>query len=247
MKIRAFALALVVAAACGTGSETTVAPATTAAPATIFASTTIFATTTVTTTAVPTTTVEDSGEVENREEVLEDLQAGAVEILLGRGMTLEEAEIEVKKSMAEGTDPRIVEDLFRIFEDWMRMYVSHPVMGSKWTDSDARCVIFAMMTERGIYETERQLRDPRVGMSRESAEFLVRPVAECVDLKTMYRDQLLLVTETDPDCLLADVTEEQIVSWHVAQFMEGDERYQELMWEDLVREKINKSCGTATP
>jgi len=55
------------------------------------------------------------------------------------------------------------------------------------------------------------------------------------------------VTETDPDCLLADVTKEQIVSWHIAQFMEGDERYQELMLEDLVREKINKSCGTATP
>jgi len=235
VKIRAFALALVVASACGTGSETAVDPAT------------IFATTTVTTTAVPTTTVEDSGEVENREKVVEDLQAGAVEILLGRGMTLEEAEIEVKKSMAEGTDPKIVEDLFRIFEDWMRTYASHPVMGSEWTDSDARCVIFAMMTERGIYETERQLRDPRVGMSRESAEFLARPVAECVDLKTMYRDQLLLVTETDPDCLLADVTEEQIVSWHIAQFMEGDERYQELMLEDLVREKINKSCGTATP
>ena len=235
MKIRAFALALVVASACGTGSETVVDPAT------------IFATTTVTTAAVPTTTVEDSGEFENREEVVEDLQAGVVEILLGRGMTREEAEIEVKKSFAEGTDPKIVEDLFRIFEDWMRTYASHPVMGSEWTDSDARCVIFAMMTERGIYETERQLRDPRVGMSRESAEFLVRPVAECVDLKTMYRDQLLLVTETDPDCLLADVTKEQIVSWHIAQFMEGDERYQELMLEDLAREKINKSCGTATP
>ena len=138
-------------------------------PATIFATTTvttttIFATTTVTTTAVPTTTVEDSGEFENREEVVEDLQAGVVEILLGRGMTREEAEIEVKKSFAEGTDPKIVEDLFRIFEDWMRTYASHPVMGSEWTDSDARCVIFAMMTERGIYETERQLRDPRVGM-----------------------------------------------------------------------------------
>ena len=63
MKIRAFALALVVASACGTGSETAVDPAT------------IFATTTVTTTAVPTTTVEDSGEVENREKVVEDLQA----------------------------------------------------------------------------------------------------------------------------------------------------------------------------
>ena len=225
---------------------TTAGPTTTAVdPATLFAATT------VTTTAVPTTTVGDSGAVENREEVVEDLQAGAVEILFGRGMTLEEAEIEVKKRMAEGTDPRIVEDLFRILEDWMRTYASHPVMGSEWTDSDARCVIFAMMTERGIYETGRQLRDPRVGMSRESAEFLVRPVAECVDLKTMYRtmyrDHLLLVTETDPDCLLADVTKEQIVSWHIAQFMEGNERYQELMFEDLVREKINKSCGTATP
>ena len=246
MQIRAFALALVVASACGTESETAVDPTTIFATTTV-TTTTIFATTTVTTTAVPTTTVGDSGAVENREEVVEDLQAGVVEILLGRGMTREEAEIEVKKSFAEGTDPKIVEDLFRIFEDWMRTYASHPVMGSEWTDSDARCVIFAMMTERGIYETERQLRDPRVGMSRESAEFLVRPVAECVDLKTMYRDQLLLVTETDPDCLLADVTEEQIVSWHIAQFMEGNERYRELMLEDLVREKINKSCGTATP
>ena len=232
MKIRAFALALVVAAACGTGSETTVAPATTAAPATIFA------TTTVTTTAVPTTTVEDSGEVENREEVLEDLQAGAVEILLGRSMTLEEAEIEVKKSMAEGTDPKIVEDLFRIFEDWMRTYASHPVMGSKWTDSDARCVIFAMMTERGIYETERQMKDAAAGgMSQADAEFLVRPVAECVDLKAMHREQILLGGDADPDCLLADVAEEQIVSWHVAQFVEGDEGMIE-----LVRQDINQSC-----
>jgi len=237
VKIRAFALALVVASACGTGSETAVDPATIFATTTV-TTTTIFATTTVTTTAVPTTTVEDSGEVENREEVLEDLQAGAVEILLGRSMTLEEAEIEVKKSMAEGTDPKIVEDLFRIFEDWMRTYASHPVMGSKWTDSDARCVIFAMMTERGIYETERQMKDAAAGgMSQADAEFLVRPVAECVDLKAMHREQILLGGDADPDCLLADVAEEQIVSWHVAQFVEGDEGMIE-----LVRQDINQSC-----
>jgi hypothetical protein len=120
----------------------------------------------------------------------------------------------------------------------MRMYVSHPVMGSKWTDSDARCVIFAMMTERGIYETERQMKDAAAGgMSQADAEFLVRPVAECVDLKAMHREQILLGGDADPDCLLADVAEEQIVSWHVAQFVEGDEGMIE-----LVRQDINQSC-----
>ena len=51
MKIRAFALALVVASACGTGSETTVAPADTSAPS----STAVTITFAPTTTAAPTT------------------------------------------------------------------------------------------------------------------------------------------------------------------------------------------------
>ena len=229
MKIRAIALALVVASACGTESETTVEPADTSAPSS----------TTVTTTAVPTTTVEDSGEAENWEEIEEDLRSGLVEILIERGMTPEEAEIEATQKMAEGVDPRIIEDQFALWENWLNNYPSHPVLGSYWTADEAECIIIAMMRERGVYETDKQVRGAaQGGMAREDAEFLVRPVANCVDLRAaVLADMVMHAYHEDPECLLAEVTEEQIASWYVADFTDGRDGFRELYLQD-----INSSC-----
>ena len=217
------------ASACGTESENTVAPVDTSAPSS----------TTVTTTAVPTTTVEDSGEAENWEEIEEDLRSGLVEILIERGMTPEEAEIEATQKMAEGVDPRIIEDQFALWENWLNNYPSHPVMGNYWTADEAECVIIAMMRERGIYETDRQIKGATTGgMDEEDAKFLVRPVADCVDLKVMLlADTVLHGYQEDPECLLADVTEEQVVSWYVALFTDGPDGSAELAQQD-----INQSC-----
>ena len=229
VKIRAFALALVVASACGTESETTVAPADTSAPSS----------TTVTTTAASPTTVEDSGEAENWEEIEEDLRSGLVEILIERGMTPEEAEIEADERIAEGTEVEVVEDQIAIWEDWMDNYLRHPVLGSYWTADEAECVIIAMMRKRGIYETDRQIKGATEGgMAEEDAEFLVRSVADCVDLKAMLlADTVLHEYQEDPECLLVDVTEEQIVSWYVALFTDGPHESAELAQQD-----INQSC-----
>ena len=229
MKIRVIALALVVAAACGTESETTVAPADTSAASS----------TTVTTTAVPTSIAEDSGEAENWEEIEEDLRSGLVEILIERGMTPEEAEIEATQKMAEGVDPRIIEDQFALWENWLNNYPSHPVLGSYWTEAEAECIIIAMMRERGVYETDKQVRGAtQGGMAREDAEFLVRPVADCVDLRAaVLADMVVYEYHEDPECLLAEVTEEQIASWYVADFTDGRDGFSELFWQD-----INQSC-----
>ena len=229
VKIRVIALALVVASACGTESETTVAPADTSAPSS----------TTVTTTAVPTTTVEDSGEAENWEEIEEDLRSGLVEILIERGMTPEEAEIEATQKMAEGVDPRIIEDQFALWENWLNNYPSHPVLGGHWTEADAECVIFAMWRDRGVHETDTQFKEAtQGGMAREDAEFLVRPVANCVDLRAaVLADMVMHAYHEDPECLLAEVTEEQIASWYVADFTDGRDGFRELYLQD-----INSSC-----
>jgi hypothetical protein len=141
--------------------------------------------------------------------------------------------------MAEGTEVEVVEDQFAIWEDWMDNYLHHPVLGSHWTADEAECVIIAMMRKRGIYETDRQIKGATEGgMDEEDAEFLVRPVADCVDLKAMLlADTVLHGYQEDPECLLADVTEEQIVSWYVALFTDGPDGSAELAQQD-----INQSC-----
>ena len=191
MKIRVVALALVVASACGAGSEATVVPADSSAPGSK---------------TVTTTAIEDSGAVETWEE------------------------IEAHQEM--------VEDQFWIWENWLNNYPSHPVLGGHWTEADAECVIFAMWRDRGVHETDTQFKEAtQGGMAREDAEFLVRPVADCVDLRAMVRADMLQDGVEDPDCLLAEVTEEQIVSWFVADFTDGPDGFGQLFWQD-----INQSC-----
>jgi len=41
----------------------------------------------------------------------------------------------------------------------------------------------------------------------------------------------------DPDCLLADVAEDQIAAWYVAQFTDGRDGFRELYLQD-----INQPC-----
>jgi len=185
----------------------------------------------------PTTTPSDPPE-EDWGEIEKGIRAGVVEILIERGMTPEEAEIEADERMAEGTEVEVVEDQFAIWEDWMDNYPSHPVLGNHWTADEAECVIIDMMKKRGIYETDRQLKGATVGgMDAEDAEFLVRPVADCVDLRAMVLADMLQGGVEDPDCLLTDVAEEQIAAWYVALFTDGRDGFRELYLQD-----INQSC-----
>ena len=187
--------------------------------------------------ATTTLTPSDPPE-EDWEEIESDIRAQVVEMLIERGMTPEEAEIEADERMTEGVEVEVVEDQVAIWEDWMSNYPSHPVLGNHWTEAEAECVIIAMMRERGIYETDRQIKGATEGgMAEEDAEFLVRPVADCVDLKAMVRDDMLEGGVEDPDCLLADVTEDQIAAWFVAQFTDGRDGFRELYLQD-----INQSC-----
>ena len=185
-----------------------------------------------------TTTSSDPSE-EGWEETERDIRALVVEILIERGMTPEEAEIEADERIAEGTEVEVVEDQIAIWEDWMNNYLRHPVLGSYWTADEAECVIIAMMRKRGIYETDRQIKGANAGgMNKEDAEFLVQPVADCVDLKAMLlADTVLHEYQEDPECLLTGVTEEQVASWYVALFVDGPDRSAELAQQD-----INQSC-----
>ena len=184
-----------------------------------------------------TTTPSDPPE-EDWDEIEENIRARVVELLIERGMTPEEAEIEADERMAEGTEVEVVEDQFAIWEDWMDNYPSHPVLGNHWTADEAECVIIAMMRKRGIYETDRQIKGATEGgMNDENAEFLVRPVADCVDLRAMALADMLQSGVEDPECLLADVAEDQIAAWYVAQFTDGRDGFRELYLQD-----INQSC-----
>ena len=185
-----------------------------------------------------TTTPSDPPE-EDWEEIEEDIRSQMVEMLIERGMTPEEAEIEADERMAEGTEVEVVEDQFAIWEDWMENYPSHPVLGNHWTADEAECVIIDMMRKRGIYETDRQVKGATAGgMDEEDAEFLVRPVADCVDLRAMVlADMVVYEYHEDPECLLAGVTEEQIAHWYVADFTDGRDGFRELYLQD-----VNQSC-----
>jgi hypothetical protein len=188
--------------------------------------------------STPTTTTFSDPPEEDWDEIEKGIRAGVVEILIERGMTPEEAEIEADKRMAEGTEVEVVEDQFAIWEDWMDNYPSHPVLGSHWTADDAECVIIDMMRKRGIYETDRQIKGATTGgMDEEDAEFLVRPVADCVDLRAMVLADMLQGGVEDPDCLLTDVAEAQIAAWYVAQFTDGRDGFRELYLQD-----INQPC-----
>ena len=177
--------------------------------------------------------------VEDWEETERDIRALVVEILIERGMTPEEAEIEADERIAEGTEVEVVEDQIAIWEDWMNKYEQHWGLGSLWTADEAECVIIAMMRKRGIYETDRQIKGANAGgMNKEDAEFLVQPVADCVDLKAMLlADTVLHEYQEDPECLLTGVTEEQVASWYVALFTDGPDGSAELAQQD-----INQSC-----
>ena len=183
--------------------------------------------------APPTTTmpVSDlSGVVETEidqewEEIEEDIRSGVVEILIERGMNPAEAETEADRKMTDGVEVGVVEQQFEIFESWMRNYPNHPVLGSHWTEDDAECVIVTMLRREGIRKTDELIaKASRGGMSETDAESLVQPVADCVTLKKLVQTDMHrnpAVSVEDVECVLGDVTEEQIASWFVADFTDG--------------------------
>ncbi len=164
---------------------------------------------------------------EEWEEIEEGIRSGVVKILIERGMSPEMAETEADRMMVEGVEVDVVEEQFEIFEDWMRNYPNHPVLGSHWTNDDAKCVIFTMLKREGIRETGKliaKFKDGQGGLSELDAESLVQPVADCVTLKEMTQAEMRqdqAASVEDVECVMGDVTEEQIVSWFVASFTDG--------------------------
>ena len=162
---------------------------------------------------------------EEWEEIEEGIRSRVVKIFTERGMSSEMAEAEADRRMAEGVEVGVVEEEFEIFEDWMRNYPDHPVLGSHWTEDDAQCVIFTMLKRVGIRETGKLLtRTSRGGMSGSDAKSLVQPVADCVSLKEMVQADMRqnpAVSVEGAECVIGDLTEEQVVSWFVADFTDG--------------------------
>ena len=181
----------------------------------------------------PTTTVPSTGLPESThdipdeewEEIEEDIRSRLIKIFIARGMHPEMAEAEADRRMTGSIEVDVVEEEFEIFEDWMRNYPDHPVLGSHWTEDDARCVIFMMLKRTGISETGKLIaKASRGGMSGPDAESLVQPVADCVSLKEMVQADMRqnpAVSAEDAECVIGDVTEEQIASWFVADFTDG--------------------------
>ena len=162
---------------------------------------------------------------EEWEEIEEGIRSGVVKILIERGMNPAEAETEADRKMTDGVEVGVVEQQFEIFESWMRNYPNHPVLGSHWTEDDAECVIVTMLRREGIRKTDELIaKASRGGMSETDAESLVQPVADCVTLKKLVQTDMHrnpAVSVEDVECVLGDVTEEQIASWFVADFTDG--------------------------
>ena len=186
--------------------------------------------TTTSTTAAPTTTTALVPEVEVTEEDMAGVRDELVDLLIQRGAEPEDAEIEADRLMSGDFDgERAIEALntqIVIYEDWMANYQLHPIMGSLWTEEEASCAILEMLKQSGVAGTERLLTiADSGGLDKEDAFSLVQPVADCTDLWAMTLEAMTIGGADSPECLLAPVTEEQIVLWHVLEFMAGRDAY----------------------
>ena len=185
------------------------------------------------------TTTAEAAEPENDDE---DAMAGVrdalVDLLIQRGAEPGEAEVEADRLMAGDFDGERAKDALtlemQIYEEWMLNYPLHPVMGGLWTEEEASCAIMEMFKQSGVAGTERLLTIAQLGaMSTEDATALVQPVADCADLRAMTLEDMRSGGVDNPECLLAPVTEEQIVTWHAAEFSDGMDAYWDAVDRDL--------------
>jgi hypothetical protein len=175
---------------------------------------------------VTTTTSEAVPPEDDDEEALAGMRDALVDLLIQRGADPAEAEVEADRLMSEGADSERVTEVMdkqlEIYEDWMENYYLHPVLGVLWAEEEATCAIIEMMKQSGVYGTERLLIIANDGgMDEEDALALVQPIADCVDLRAMTLEEMKLGGVDNAECLLGNVSEEQIVLWHVAEFTDG--------------------------
>jgi len=179
---------------------------------------------TVTATAVDTATVLD--------EVREEL----VQLVMQRdGVDRAAAEARADELMDQGADRTKIDQQMDLYANWMSNYPLHPVLGRHWTAEEAECVIVTMMQVEGIGRTAALVAASQTGgMEVPDALALVQPVGFCADLLAMMRtDMTALGVPQDPDCLMADLAEEDVASWFVALFTHGREGFNAAMGEDL--------------
>jgi len=175
---------------------------------------------------VTTTTSEAVPPEDDDEEALAGMRDALVDLLIQRGADPAEAEVEADRLMWEGADSERVTEVMdkqlEIYEDWTENYYLHPVLGVLWAEEEATCAIIEMMKQSGVYGTERLLIIANDGgMDEEDALALVQPIADCVDLRAMMLEEMKLGGVDNAECLLGNVSEEQIVLWHVAEFTDG--------------------------
>ena len=185
-----------------------------------------------------TTTTTRSPETVDDAEFLTGMRDEMVDLLIQRGADPEDAEVEADRLMTEGVDREtataVMEKQLEIWENWMANYQLHPVMGSLWTEKEAECAIMEMLKQNGVAGTERLMTIANVEtLDPKDATALVQPIADCMDLRALTLEAMTIGGADSPECLLAPVTEEQIVLWHVIQFMAGQEAYWAAVSYDL--------------
>ena len=183
-----------------------------------------------TTTAAPTTATDADEPEYDEEEDMAALRDELVDLLIQRGAEPGDAEVEADRLMAGDFDGERATTVLTleiaIYEDWMANYQLHPVMGSLWTEEEASCAILEMLKQNGVAGTDRLLTIADTsGLNKEDAFALVQPVADCTDLRAMTLEAMTIGGADSPECLLRPVTEEQIVLWHVLDFMAGRDAY----------------------
>lgn len=124
------------------------------------------------------------------------------------------------------------------------------VLSIHWTEAEAECVFRSMIRERTVNGLKTLMLADSIGADWEDgvvarpgstgwvdAELFVQSVADCVDLKALVLADMVGDGVEDPDCLLADVTEEQSASWFVALLTDGRDGFGKLLRADL-----NQAC-----
>ena len=185
--------------------------------------------------AAPATTVD-------MDAFIGEVREGLVQLVMQRdGVDRATAEQRADELLTQGTDRGVVEQQIALYSDWMANYPLHPVLGRHWTKEQAECVIVAMMKVEGIGRAAALVSAAQTGeMEVPDALALVQPVGFCVDMLAMMKaDMIALGVPQNPDCLLADLVEEDVASWFVALFTHGREGFNVAMAEDL-----DLSCPT---
>jgi len=187
------------------------------------------ASSTVVVTAAPATTYDV-------DETMDGVREEVVRLVMERdGVDRAAAEAKADELMERGVDTEAVDQQMALFANWMEHYRAHPVLGRHWTEDEAECAVVTMIQVEGLARTGALMNGASVGgMSPTDALSLVQPVGYCTDLVAlMHADMTDLGVPRDPDCLLADVTEEDVARWFVARFTHGREGFNAAMAEDI--------------